>query len=169
MPPGWNLKDVGGVGTDSKDRVYVFNRGEHPMIVFDREGKFLRSWGEGLFKRAHGVLIDREETAGDIYVLDGETLKVTHNVTLAGFNRIELLDGLPRKLATMDACRREIGLRAARIVAGHARPFAFEGVMESAPGIQRWLGGLIADFASWRGSLIVIWPKAVWRGWISRT
>ncbi|HVG48184.1 MAG TPA: LacI family DNA-binding transcriptional regulator [Rubellimicrobium sp.] len=36
---------------------------------------------------------------------------------LAGFNRIELLDGLPRRLATMDAGRREIGRRAAAIVA----------------------------------------------------
>src|SRR3954470_12330809 len=61
LPPGWSFDDVGGVGVDSKDRVYVFNRGEHPMIVFDRDGGFLRSWGEGLFKRAHGVLIDRED------------------------------------------------------------------------------------------------------------
>ena len=67
LPPGWNFDDVGGVGVDSKDRVYVFNRGEHPMIVFDREGKFLRSWGEGLFKRAHGVLIDRED---NMYLTD---------------------------------------------------------------------------------------------------
>ena len=67
LPPGWNFDDVGGVGVDSKDRVYVFNRGEHPMIVFDREGRFLRSWGEGLFKRAHGVLIDRED---NMYLTD---------------------------------------------------------------------------------------------------
>ena len=67
LPPGWNFKDVGGVGVDSKDRVYVFNRGEHPMIVFDRDGKFLRSWGEGLFKRAHGILIDRED---NLYLTD---------------------------------------------------------------------------------------------------
>ena len=61
IPDGWELKDVAAVGVDSKDQVYVFNRGEHPMIVFDRDGKFLRSWGEGLFKRAHGILIDRED------------------------------------------------------------------------------------------------------------
>src|SRR5687768_12533497 len=67
LPPGWNFKDVGGVGVDSQDRVYVFNRGEHSMIVFDREGRFLRSWGEGLFKRAHGVLIDRED---NMYLTD---------------------------------------------------------------------------------------------------
>ena len=47
LPDGWELKDVAAVAVDSKDRVYVFNRGEHPMIVFDREGNFIRSWGEG--------------------------------------------------------------------------------------------------------------------------
>ena len=62
LPDGWEFKDVGAVAVDSKDHVYVFNRGEHPMIVFDREGNFLRSWGEGLFKRAHGLHIDAHDT-----------------------------------------------------------------------------------------------------------
>src|SRR5438045_8826353 len=47
LPDGWSFKEVGGVGVDSHDNVYVFNRGVHPMMVFDREGNFLRSWGEG--------------------------------------------------------------------------------------------------------------------------
>ena len=47
---------------DDKDNVYVFNRGEHPMIVFDRDGNFLRAWGEGLFPRAHGVFVAPDET-----------------------------------------------------------------------------------------------------------
>ena len=55
LPDGWDFGDVAAVGVDSKDHVYVFNRGEHPMIVFDRDGNFLRSWGEGMFKRAHGA------------------------------------------------------------------------------------------------------------------
>ena len=49
LPDGWDFGDVAAVAVDRQDRVYVFNRGEHPMIVFDREGNFLRSWGEGLF------------------------------------------------------------------------------------------------------------------------
>ena len=57
LPDGWEFKDVGAVAVDSKDQVYVFNRGEHPMMVFDREGNFLRSWGEGVFQRAHGLHI----------------------------------------------------------------------------------------------------------------
>jgi LacI family gluconate utilization system Gnt-I transcriptional repressor len=47
---------------------------------------------------------------------------VPGRIGLAGFNGVELLDGLPRKLATMDACRLEIGRRAAEIIAGKATP-----------------------------------------------
>ena len=49
LPDGWSFKEVGGVGVDTRDNVYVFNRGDHPMIVFDRNGNFLRSWGEGQY------------------------------------------------------------------------------------------------------------------------
>ena len=47
LPDGWRFVEVAGVATDSRDRVFVFNRGEHPVIVFDRDGRFLGSWGEG--------------------------------------------------------------------------------------------------------------------------
>ena len=47
-------------------------------------------------------------------------IDVPGRLGLAGFNGVELLDGLPRKLATMDACRLEIGRKAAEIVAGIA-------------------------------------------------
>jgi hypothetical protein len=61
LPDGWAFGDVAAVAVDKQDRVYVFNRGEHPMIVFDRQGNFLRSWGEGLFARAHGLHIGPDE------------------------------------------------------------------------------------------------------------
>ncbi|MEW6687598.1 MAG: peptidyl-alpha-hydroxyglycine alpha-amidating lyase family protein [Pseudomonadota bacterium] len=67
LPEGWEFKDVAAVAVDSKDRVYVFNRGEHPVMVFDRAGKFLSSWGEGRFPRAHGIHIDAED---NLYLTD---------------------------------------------------------------------------------------------------
>jgi hypothetical protein len=67
LPDGWSFKEVGAVGVDAKDNVYVFNRGDHPMMVFDRDGKFLRSWGEGEYPRAHGVHIGPDES---IYLTD---------------------------------------------------------------------------------------------------
>src|SRR5205085_6977817 len=48
LPDGWNLTDVASVAVDSKDRIYVFNRGAHPMVVLRSEerrvGKECRSW-----------------------------------------------------------------------------------------------------------------------------
>jgi hypothetical protein len=67
LPEGWEFKDVAAVACDRRDRVYVFNRGEHPMMVFDRDGSFLRSWGEGTFPRAHGLHIDAED---NLYLTD---------------------------------------------------------------------------------------------------
>ncbi len=83
LPEGWFFKEIGAVGVDRQDRVYVFNRGPHPMMVFDREGNFLRSWGEGMFPRAHGLHMGPDDTVwltddGDHSVkqctLDGKVL-----------------------------------------------------------------------------------------------
>ena len=62
LPPGWSFKEIGGVGVDRNDNAFVFNRGEHPVIVFDREGNFLRSFGEGMFPRAHGIFMAPDDT-----------------------------------------------------------------------------------------------------------
>lgn len=83
MPPGYEWREVAAVATDGDDNVYVFNRGEHPMMVFDKDGNFVRSWGEGVFTRAHGVSVGPDNTLyctddGDHTVrqctLDGEVL-----------------------------------------------------------------------------------------------
>lgn len=57
---------------------------------------------------------------------------VPGRVGLAGFNGVDLLNGLPRKLATTDARRVEIGRRAARIVSGKD-PRPEGGVIELSP------------------------------------
>lgn len=53
--PGLAIGDVGGVAVDEDDRVYVFHRGEHPMLVFDRAGHLLDAWGDGVFTSPHGL------------------------------------------------------------------------------------------------------------------
>jgi len=63
LPEGWFYKEATSVDVDSKDNVYVFNRGNHPMIVFDTEGNILRSWGEGgVFTNPHAVTIAPDDT-----------------------------------------------------------------------------------------------------------
>ena len=44
LPEGWSFMEVADVVVDSQDRVYVFNRGEHPMIIFESDGSFVTSW-----------------------------------------------------------------------------------------------------------------------------
>jgi len=67
LPDGWELMDVAAVAVGEKDRVYVFNRGEHPMIVFEADGTFVKSWGEGVFSRAHGIHVGPD---GMLYCTD---------------------------------------------------------------------------------------------------
>lgn len=55
--------------------------------------------------------------AGGLLHLLERGVAIPGQVGLAGFNGVDLLDGLPLKLATMDACRSEIGEAAARIIA----------------------------------------------------
>lgn len=66
--------------------------------------------------------------AGGLLELLSRGIAIPGRIGLAGFNGVELLDGLPRRLATMDACRREIGVKAAEIIARrHANPGAEPG------------------------------------------
>jgi len=47
--------------------VYVFNRSPHPVMIFDRSGNFLGSWGESYFNRPHGSRFDHN---GNLYCSD---------------------------------------------------------------------------------------------------
>jgi len=62
LPDGMRFVEATSVAVDTNDDVYVFNRGKHPVIVFDRAGRFKRTWGEGLFRRAHGIMIGPDGT-----------------------------------------------------------------------------------------------------------
>ena len=93
LPAAWSLKEVAAVAVDPQDRVYVFSRGEHPVIVFDRDGSFLTSWGEGEFVRPHGVTMGPDNT---IYLTD-DGAHCVKKCTLDG--KVLLTLGLPRKPA----------------------------------------------------------------------
>jgi DNA-binding beta-propeller fold protein YncE len=67
LPEGWSFLELAGVAVDSQDNVYALTRGEHPVIVFDRDGNFLRAWGEGLFGRTHGIHIGPDDS---VYIAD---------------------------------------------------------------------------------------------------
>ena len=84
LPEGWRFVEVAGVATDSQDRVFVFNRGDHPLIIFDREGRFLGSWGVNLFARPHGITIGPDDVVYCTDDLDHTVKKFTPEGELVG-------------------------------------------------------------------------------------
>jgi hypothetical protein len=63
LPDNMTFVECPGVAIDSQDNVFVLTRGEHPIVVFDREGNFLRTFGEGLFtNRTHGLYIAHDDS-----------------------------------------------------------------------------------------------------------
>ena len=64
--------------------------------------------------------------AGGLLYLLEQGVAIPDQIGLAAFNGVELLDGLPRQLATMDACRREIGVKAAQIIVARNQGLANE-------------------------------------------
>jgi DNA-binding beta-propeller fold protein YncE len=67
FPAEAKLDAVSAVAVDAEDRIYVLQRGTPPVLAFDAQGKFVRSWGTGLFKVPHGLRIDR---AGHVWTTD---------------------------------------------------------------------------------------------------
>lgn len=69
LPNGWDLGEVVDIAVDRQDHVYVFSRGDRPMMVFKPDGQLIRSWGKGLFTRPHGITIDPD---GILYCVDDD-------------------------------------------------------------------------------------------------
>lgn len=67
LPPKLAFGPVSAVATDSADRVFIAHRAAKPVLVFDRDGKFIRGWGDEHIKTPHGLRIDRD---GNVWVTD---------------------------------------------------------------------------------------------------
>jgi len=68
LPQGYSHPDVAAVAVDSRSRVYLFCRAEHPVMVYEPGGRFIGSWGEGLFSmRTHGITIGPDDS---VYCVD---------------------------------------------------------------------------------------------------
>jgi DNA-binding beta-propeller fold protein YncE len=68
--------------TDEQDRVYVHNMSKDAVVVFDRDGNFLQSWGEQFAEGAHGMLLNKEGSQEYLYFADiarGLVVKTTLN------------------------------------------------------------------------------------------
>ncbi len=84
LPPGETFAIVSAVATDSQDRVYVFQRKDPPVMVFDRDGNYLSCWGISAITDPHGLYIendivyvtDRADSVVLTFTLDGKPLQI---------------------------------------------------------------------------------------------
>ena len=67
LPPGAQMGAPAAVAFDSRGHLYVLSRGTLALWEFDPEGRFVRSFGEGLTTRSHGLHIDDE---GNFWITD---------------------------------------------------------------------------------------------------
>jgi DNA-binding beta-propeller fold protein YncE len=84
LPEDWEIP-AAAVTVDSQDRVFCFNRSkEHPVIVLDREGNLLSSWGAGVFEFPHSIradendnlwIVDRAREQALLFTPSGELLR----------------------------------------------------------------------------------------------
>ena len=67
IPDDLEMGAPSSVGWTSMNRILVFNRGPNPLMEFEPDGTFVRSWGQGQYDRPHGMRIDSE---GHIWTTD---------------------------------------------------------------------------------------------------
>src|SRR5712692_359145 len=71
----WEIGYPSSVAMDAKGAIYVLQRGEKadPVLVMNRDGKILRSWGKGMYKIPHSIRIDPQ---GNIWTVDSSSSMV---------------------------------------------------------------------------------------------
>ncbi len=67
LPATATIDAVSSVVETTDGRLFVLQRGSPPILEFDRKRVFVRGWGEGLFKTAHGLRLDRQ---GNLWTTD---------------------------------------------------------------------------------------------------
>ena len=77
LPEGWFYREATAVAVDQNDRVYVFNRGTSPVVVFDANGALVDSWGKGLFDNPHGITVAPDGNLFCVDTGDGTIRKMT--------------------------------------------------------------------------------------------
>jgi hypothetical protein len=90
QPPqaGWQLGMVSWIAVDRQGLIYLLQRGDKadPIIVLDREGHVVRSWGKGMFTLPHALRIDPE---GNVWTTDAAT-SVVYQFSPSGKKLMEI-------------------------------------------------------------------------------
>jgi len=113
VPHGIWLREATSVAVDSDDNVFVFNRGNKPILVFDPDGNVINMWGndnppddvriirdpygnasqfwDTWFNRPHAVTIDHED---NVWLVDDNGCQI-HKMSKSGEYLMTIGSGTP--------------------------------------------------------------------------
>jgi sugar lactone lactonase YvrE len=67
LPAGMTMGAAASVAFDANGHLFVLTRGDKTFFEFNPDGSFIRSFGDKLFTRSHGLRIDRD---GNLWATD---------------------------------------------------------------------------------------------------
>ena len=67
LPAGTTMGASASLAFDARGHLLVLTRGAQPFFEFDENGRFIRTFGDNLFTRAHGIRLDAD---GNIWATD---------------------------------------------------------------------------------------------------
>ena len=80
LPDGFALGHVPGVDVDSHNHVFVFHRGDRPVLMIEGDtGEILASWGDGMFATAHGLTVDSQDNVWLTDTVHHQVFKFSHD------------------------------------------------------------------------------------------
>jgi DNA-binding beta-propeller fold protein YncE len=124
FPTAWNLIQASAVAITAKGTVLVLHRGAHPILEFDPSGKFLRSWGDGMFSEGKVAGIPQANWAPDrsrysaVYGAPGCTSCGAHSVRVDSQGNIWVIDAAGHVIYKLNPEGKEIMRLGKKGVAG---------------------------------------------------
>jgi DNA-binding beta-propeller fold protein YncE len=124
FPAAWNLIQAAGVAVTARGHVLVLHRGAHPILEFESNGKFLRSWGDGMFSEGKVAAIPQINWGADrsryaaVYGPPGCTSCGAHAVRVDPQENIWVIDAAGHVIYKMNQEGKEIMRLGTRGVSG---------------------------------------------------
>ncbi len=124
VPGAWNFIQVASVAITPRGSILVFHRGAHPLMEFDAGGKFVRSWGDGMFSEGKVAAIPEAHWTADkshysaVYGPAGCTSCGAHSVRIDPQGNIWVVDAPGQVIYKMSPDWKEIMRLGTRGAAG---------------------------------------------------